>query len=55
LLTQTALDRAATVDDVRQEVKQFVTWLGGLGSLDFDTEYRPHEFRFEITWNQKKK
>jgi hypothetical protein len=55
LLTQTALDRAATIDDVRQEVGQFVTWLGGLGTLDFNTDYQPHEFRFEIKWNQKKK
>lgn len=55
LLTQAALDRAASVDEVRTEVGKFVTWLGGLGSLDLDTEYRPNEFRFEITWNQKKK
>jgi hypothetical protein len=44
-----------TVDDVRQEVGRFVTWLGGLGTLDFDTEYRPTEFRFDVKWVQKKK
>ena len=54
LLTQAALDRAMPVDEVRAEVGKFVSWLGGLGSLDFDTEYRPHEFRFEIKWVQKK-
>ena len=35
-------------------VGQFVTWLGGLGTLDFDTDYRPHEFRFEVRWNHHK-
>ena len=29
---------------------KFVTWLSGSGTLDFDTEYQPHEFRFEIKW-----
>jgi hypothetical protein len=50
LLTQTALDRAATVDAVRQEVGQFMTWLGTLGTLDFDSEYHPHEYRLEVKW-----
>src|SRR5207302_6743249 len=31
LLTQAALDRAAPVDDARQEVGKFVTWLVGQG------------------------
>jgi hypothetical protein len=50
LLTQTALAQAATIDEVRPEVAKFVAWVGKLGTLDFDTEYRPHEFRFEIKW-----
>jgi hypothetical protein len=50
LLTQAALDRAATIDEMRSEVATFVDWVGKLGVLDFDTEYRPHEFRFEIKW-----
>jgi hypothetical protein len=51
LLTQTALAQAATIDEVRPEVARFVAWVGKLGTLDFDTEYRQHEFRFEIKWN----
>jgi hypothetical protein len=54
VLTQAAFSRAATIDEVRQEVGQFVTWLGGLGTLDFDTEYQPHEFRFEVKWNNNR-
>jgi hypothetical protein len=54
LLTAAALDRAATIAEVRPEVEQLIGWVGKLGVLDFDTEYRPHEFRFEIKWLQKK-
>jgi hypothetical protein len=54
LLTQAALSRAATLDEVRPEVEKFVGWVSKLGTLDFDTEYQPHEFRFEIKWVQKK-
>jgi hypothetical protein len=50
LLTQASFDRAATIDEVRPEVEKFMAWVGKLGVLDFDTEYRPHEFRFEIKW-----
>ncbi|HEX4592301.1 MAG TPA: hypothetical protein VH120_20370 [Gemmataceae bacterium] len=50
VLTQAALDRAMTIDEVRSEVTKFVAWVGKLGELDFDTEYRTHEFRFEIQW-----
>lgn len=50
LYTQAALAQSKTVDEVRQEVGKFVTWLGTLGTLEMDTEYLPHEFRFEIKW-----
>ena len=50
LLTQAALDRAATLDEVRPEVGKFMDWVARLGVLDFATEYRPHEFRFEVKW-----
>ena len=51
LLTQAALNGAATIDQVRPEVAKFIAWVGKLGTLDFDTEYKPHEFRFEVRWN----
>jgi hypothetical protein len=50
VLTQAALDRAMTIDEVRSEVTKFVAWVGKLGELDFSTEYQPHEFRFEVQW-----
>jgi hypothetical protein len=50
VLTQAALDRALTVDQVRDEVMKFVEWVGTLGEIDAVTEYRPHEFRFEVKW-----
>jgi hypothetical protein len=53
VLVQTALDRAMPVEDVRQEVGQLVAWLRGLGTLHIDTDYLPHEFRFEVKWEQK--
>jgi hypothetical protein len=50
LLTQAALDRAATIDEVRPEVGKFMDWVARLGVLEFATEFQPHEFRFEIKW-----
>ena len=50
LLTQAALNGAVTIDQVRPEVTKFIGWVGTLGTLDFDTEYQPHEFRFEVKW-----
>jgi hypothetical protein len=50
LLTQAALDRSATLDEVRPEVEKFVNWVDRLGSLDVSSEYLPHEFRFEVKW-----
>jgi hypothetical protein len=50
VLTQAALDRALTVDQVRDEVTKFVDWVGTLGEIEMETEYRPHEFRFEVKW-----
>jgi hypothetical protein len=50
LLVQAALERSATLDEVRQEVRKFVGWLHNLGRLDTRTEYLPHEFRFEVEW-----
>jgi hypothetical protein len=54
LLVQAALERSVPLDDVRQEVGKFVTWLRGLGVLHMDTDYLPHEFRFEVRWIQDK-
>jgi hypothetical protein len=50
VLTQGALDRALTVDQVRDEVVKFVDWVGTLGEIDTATEYRSHEFRFDVKW-----
>jgi hypothetical protein len=50
LVAQAALDRTASLDEVRPEVDKFIEWVGKLGSLDFATEYQPHEFRFDIKW-----
>ncbi len=51
LLTQAALNGAVTIDQARPEVTKFIGWVSTLGTLDFDTEYLPHEFRFDIKWN----
>ena len=53
LVAQAALDRTATLDEVRPEVAKLIGWVAGLGSLDIATDYQPHEFRFEIKWNHK--
>jgi hypothetical protein len=53
-VAQAALDRTATLDQVRPEVAKFIDWVAKLGTLDIATEYQPHEFRFEIRWVQKK-
>ena len=53
-LTQTVLERAVSVDDARKEVEAGIEFLRGLGVLKLETDFRPHEFRFDIRWEAKK-
>jgi hypothetical protein len=48
LLTQTILDRATTVDEAKKEAARFVDWVRNLGNLQFEIEYGPSEFQFDI-------
>ncbi|HEY2342845.1 MAG TPA: hypothetical protein VGH90_07445 [Chthoniobacteraceae bacterium] len=53
-LTQTLLERAVSVDEARKEVEAGIEFLSGLGVLKLETDFRPHEFRFDIRWEAKK-
>ena len=48
ILTQAILDRASTVDEAKKEAARFVDWVRGLGNLQFEIEYGPSEFQFDI-------
>jgi hypothetical protein len=53
-LTQTVLERAVSVEEARKEVEAGIEFLRGLGVLKLETDFRPHEFRFEIRWEAKR-
>jgi hypothetical protein len=53
-LTQTVLERAVSMEEAKKEVKAFTDWLRGLGVVTMETDYRPHEFRFDLRWEQKR-
>jgi hypothetical protein len=53
-ITQVILDRAISPADAKKEVQMGIDWLRGLGVLKMETDYRPHEFRFDVRWELKK-
>jgi hypothetical protein len=55
VLTQTILNDAMTTEQARKEVAKFMTWLKGLGQANFEIEYGPSDFRYDIVvrWNEK--
>ena len=52
-MTQTVLERAVSVDEARKEVEAGIEFLRGVGVLKLETEFRPHEFRFDIRWEAR--
>jgi hypothetical protein len=54
LLTQTILDQAATIDEAKKQIKQGLDYLRKLGTIDFEADYGPKTFRFDIHWQPGK-
>lgn len=53
-VTQAILDRAVSPADAKKEVAQIIDWLRTLGQIKLETDYRPHEFRFDARWDMKR-
>jgi hypothetical protein len=54
ILTQAILDRAIPVDEAKRDAATLIDWVRRLGDVRTHTDYRPHEFRFEIEWKPTK-
>lgn len=53
-VTQAILDRAVSPAAAKKEVAQAIAWLRTLGEVRLETDYRPHEFRFDVRWATKR-
>jgi hypothetical protein len=48
LFTQAILDRAISPKEAREQVAQFIQWVGGLGVLDIETHIGASDWRFDV-------
>ena len=54
LFTQAILGQAATPEEARAEVRQFIDWVRGLGALEVETRYGPHEYRQDFMYSPQR-
>jgi hypothetical protein len=50
LLTQTILDRAATIAEAKKQIAEGLAYLRKLGVVELTADYGPATFRFDIHW-----
>ena len=53
LLTQTILTTAVDEAEAKKQVQQFLNYAQKLGTVGFETDYGPNDFRFDMTWKRK--